>query len=136
MFHPQEIIPDFLIANINDNFCQAIHDLTTNQEFPTIDKEAFMDYLFGQIKTDESFDNASSVEDEILFLLEDTVGHLDKLEEKIVNKIIEKVYVVVMESLLLLEKHGVFINGKQPYEFGKFIDTNTLLFRKAQVFDY
>lgn len=129
-------IPKYLIIELRDPLTNALNSLLTNTEYPTIDPDALMSAILESLCLPEAF-SPSSKEEEICYVLQETLGNVGKdITDEVRKKIIDDTTIVVDEIWLKLKQIGVFIDGEQPYEFAKFINSKTALLRKTEISNY
>lgn len=130
-------IPARLVLEMPEPLREALHKLTSEPGYPTIDAEALMSGLFGQLTSyDESFAFESRA-DEVQFLLQETLGNVGKLPDQLKAEIAKDTTAVVDGVWKMLETNGVFIDGQQPYEFDKFFFAGTsVVLRKAEILNH
>lgn len=126
----------FVILELSDKHKAALYALNSDKELPTIDPDALMSTVLGMLVLSSQQENPVEYELEIHQILEEILGDPGSMPESVKEKIVTATCIVVDETMLLLEKHGVFVNGAQPYEFACFTATNDAVLRKSTTYRY
>lgn len=130
-----QLVPNNAIIPLGAQFVKTMDDLKNNPEYPTLDPDALMSGVFEIITCADAF-QITSRDDEVRYMLESNFGNISTdLTNSTKNMIASHVNVVLDSVWGALEKHGVFIDGQQPYEFARFIEPGVVLLRKAKILD-
>lgn len=130
------LIPANAIIPLGSQFVKTMDDLKNNPEYPTLDADALMSGIFEIITCADAF-FIYTRDDEVRYMLESNFGNISTdLSDTTKNKIASHVEVILDSVWSALEKHGVFIDGQQPYEFARFVEPGVVLLRKTKILNY
>ena len=127
-------IPNQVIVDLSDYVKNTLKELSTNNKYPTIDIAALLSIAFELPVVVEGHYSYSSIEEEVQYLYCEIITHMDDemLDTYVISDIMRHLEVIIRYVWQTLEKYGVMINAKLPYEFDQLLNSETIVLRKRK----